>query len=172
MVSDGNTRSWRLTDAAVIAAANPYTLYKPSLEAIALLRVGNSVKLIFAFESNDPKAPSAERMWVRIKQVESGRFVGKLDNVPRHIEDLKCRDDVEFEDRHVIQTDIDDPVPDPTKSYRPRCFVSHRVLKEGVRVGYLYRELPECENDSGWRMMAGDESDEYQFDAAEPPQPD
>jgi hypothetical protein len=166
MVSDFGTPSWRLDDAALIAAANPYTFYKPSSEAIALLRAGNAVKLIFAFESKDPKVLRAERMWVRIERVESGRFVGKLDNDPRYIEALKCGDDVEFEARHVIQTDIDDPVPDPTKPYWPRCYVSHRVLNDGVRVGYLYREVPDGDNDSGWRMMAGDESDEYINDSA------
>jgi hypothetical protein len=154
-------QSWNLEDAAVIAAANPYTFYKPSGEAILLLRPGNLVKLIFAFQSDNPKAPRAERMWVRIERIESGLFAGKLGNDPRYIEDLKCGDDVEFEARHVIQTDIDDPVPDPTKPYWPRCFVSRRVLYDGVRVGYLYRESPDGDKDSGWRMMAGDESDEY-----------
>jgi hypothetical protein len=154
-------QSWQLEDAAVIAAANPYTFYKPSSEAISLLRPGNLVKLIFAFQSDDPKVPRAERMWVQIERVERGLFAGKLDNDPRYIQDLKCGDDVEFEARHVIQTDIDDPVPDPTKPYWPRCFVSHRVINDGVRVGYLYREVTDAENDSGWRVMAGDESDEY-----------
>jgi hypothetical protein len=166
MASDFDEPSWRLEDAAVIAAANPYTFYKPSDEAIALLRVGNLVKLIFGFESSDPQAPRAERMWVRIELFDAGRYVGRLDNDPRYIEDLKCGDEVAFEARHVIQIDIDDPVPDPTQPYRLRCFVSHRVLHEGARVGYLYRELPDSDNDSGWRMMAGDESDEYINDAA------
>jgi hypothetical protein len=165
MASDIDEPSWRLDDAAVIAAANPYTFYKPSAEAIALLRVGNLVKLIFAFESSDLQAPRAERMWVRIERIDAGRYVGRLDNDPRYIGDLKCGDPVEFEACHVIQTDIDDPVPDPTRPYRLRCFVSHRVLHDGARVGYLYREQPDADNDSGWRMMAGDESDEYVNDA-------
>ena len=165
MVSDFVEPSWHLDDAAVIAAANPFTFYKPSSEAIALLRPGNLAKLIFVFESKDPKVPRAERMWVRIERVEADRYIGELDNDPRYIQDLKCGDAVEFEARHVIQTDIDDPIPDPTKPYWPRCYVSHRVLKDGVRVGYLYRESPDGENDSGWRMMVGDESDEYITDA-------
>ncbi len=161
MANDIGERSWRLDDAAAIAAANPYTFYKPSREAIALLRPGDLVKLIFACESNDPQAPRAERMWVRIERVEAGRYFGKLDNDPRYIEDLKCGDDVEFEAGHVIQTDIDDPIPDPTKKYLQRCYVSHRVLNDGIRVGYLYRESPDRDDDSGWRMMAGDESEDY-----------
>ena len=31
---------------------------------------------------------------------------------------------------HVVQSDIDDPVPDPTARYWPRCFVTKRVLAE------------------------------------------
>jgi len=165
MARDLGKPSWRLDDAAATAAANPFTFYKPSSEAIERLRAGNLVKLIFVFESNNPQAPRAERMWVCIERIEADRYVGRLDNEPRYIEDLKGGDEVEFEVRHIIQTDIDDPLPDPTGPYRRRCFVSHRVLYDGARVGYLYRESPESENDSGWRMTAGDESDEYINDA-------
>lgn len=160
-MNDNCKPSWHLDDAAIIAAENPYTFYKPSAEAIALLGPGNLVKLIFAFESDDPSAPRAERMWVRISRIEGERFHGTLDNDPKYIRDLKDTDPVEFEARHIIQTDVDDPRGDPTARYWPRCFVTRRVLYEGVRVGYLYREEPDSKDDSGWRIMAGDESDEY-----------
>ena len=153
--------SWHLDDAAVIAAESPYTFYKPSAQAIAQLQPGNRVKLIFPFTSSDPKAPFSERMWVRIDRIEEDRFWGALDNDPAYITDLKAGDAVEFEVRHVIQTDIEDPVPDPTAPYRLKCFVTNRVLDDGARVGYLYRQAPEGEDDSGWRITAGDESDEY-----------
>ncbi|MFW3001145.1 DUF2185 domain-containing protein [Pseudomonas aeruginosa] len=39
--------------------------------------------------------------------------------------------------------------------------ISRPLQDEGKAVGYLYREAPEEENDSGWRLMAGDESDDY-----------
>lgn len=164
MGSNQNLPSWRLDDAAIIAAENPFTFYKPSAEAIALLRAGNLVKLIFAFDSNDPKAPRAERMWVRIERIAGDRYSGKLDNDPRYIKDVKLGDSVDFESRHIIQTDISDPVADLTKPYWAKCFVTHRVLYDGVRVGYLYRELPDDEADSGWRMTAGDECDDYMND--------
>lgn len=38
---------------------------------------------------------------------------------------------------------------------------SNRVAKDRRLVGYLYREPPDNENDSGWRVFAGDESQEY-----------
>jgi hypothetical protein len=156
--------SWRLDDASLTAKENPYTFYKPSAAAISLLRPGNLAKLVFAFDSDDPEAPGAERMWVRIDRIESRRFFGVLDNDPLFIRDLKAGDPIEFDDRHVIQTDIADPEPDPTASYRARCFVTKRVLDGEAPAKYLYREAPDSEDDSGWRITAGDEADEYMDD--------
>ena len=42
------------------------------------------------------------------------------------------------------------------------CIVSDKITKEGFKVGYMYREEPTAGNpDSGWRLMAGNEDDEY-----------
>ncbi len=153
--------SWSLVDADPIAAENPYTFYKPSSEVIARVQPGDVVKLIFRFESNDPQAPSAERMWVMVDEcLVDGRFRGRLDNEPRHIQDLKFDDPVVFAPCHVINTQLDDD-DNLVERYIQRCFVTARVLDDGVRVGYLYRETPDDEEDSGWRIMAGDESDDY-----------
>ena len=39
------------------------------------------------------------------------------------------------------------------------------MLNDGQPVGYLYHEPPDDEEDSGWRIMAGDESDDYMDDS-------
>lgn len=39
--------------------------------------------------------------------------------------------------------------------------VSNRVMIDGRKITYLYREEPDNEGDSGWRVFAGDESQEY-----------
>ncbi len=80
-MADDRKPSWRLEGAAIIAAENPYTFYKPSADAIALLRPDNRVKLIFAFDSDDPAAPAAQRMWVKIAGIEGERFHGVLSYV-------------------------------------------------------------------------------------------
>lgn len=36
--------------------------------------------------------------------------------------------------------------------------VSRRVHDDGVRPGFVYREEPDTETDSGWRAMVGDET--------------
>lgn len=33
--------------------------------------------------------------------------------------------------------------------------------RHGQKIGYLYREEPDNENDSGWRFTTGTEADEY-----------
>lgn len=41
------------------------------------------------------------------------------------------------------------------------CLVSKHITKDNFRVGYLYREEPEDEADSGWRIFSAEESDDY-----------
>lgn len=40
------------------------------------------------------------------------------------------------------------------------------VAENGEPVGFLYREAPVFEHDSGWRFFSGGESDEYAADPA------
>lgn len=45
------------------------------------------------------------------------------------------------------------------------CIVSDRITKEGYKAGYLYRSEPlDHYPDSGWRIMAGNEDDDYMED--------
>jgi len=41
------------------------------------------------------------------------------------------------------------------------CYASGRITVDGAPVGYMYREQPDKDVDSGWRFFAGDESQEY-----------
>jgi len=45
------------------------------------------------------------------------------------------------------------------------CFATDRITVEGCKVGFMYREKPDDDVDSGWRFMAGDESQEYMDEA-------
>lgn len=168
MTDEQNTNqkaSWWLDDAQAIADKYPYTFYKPSPEVISMLRSGNQVKLIFVFDSEDPEAPRAERMWVDILEITDGRYVGALDNQPEYIQDLKPEDRVIFKDCHIIDTDLRDPVPAFSEKFVKRCFVTNNILYEEQKVGYLYREEPDQEDDSGWRFTTGTETNEYMDDS-------
>lgn len=159
------TKSWHLEDAKKTAAEFPYTFYSPSSEVISQLKVGNEVKLIFEFESDDPEAPGAERMWVEITTITDDGFTGTLDNEPAYIQDIKYQDPVEFQACHIVDTELDDPVPSITDKYIKRCFVTNNILYDGEPVGYLYREDPDYDDDSGWRISTGTETDEYMDDS-------
>ena len=41
------------------------------------------------------------------------------------------------------------------------CYASDHITVEGRLVGYLYREAPDSEGDSGWRFLSGAEDQAY-----------
>ncbi|MCC7545846.1 MAG: DUF2185 domain-containing protein [Aquabacterium sp.] len=158
--------TWHLDNAEELAAQYRYTFYRPSSSVLARIAPGDCVKLIFRFESMDPDAPAAERMWVVVDEVlPHGHFTGHLDNEPRYILDLKHTDPVAFEASHIINTQLDDEEDSLVGRYARRCYVTRRVIDDGCLVGYLYREAPDDDEDSGWRITANDESEDYMDDA-------
>lgn len=46
----------------------------------------------------------------------------------------------------------------PAQGY---CFATDAITVEGRKVGYMYRETPENDSDSGWRFFSGEETQEY-----------
>lgn len=158
--------TWYLEDARELAEEAPYTFYVPSPEVIDMLQPGDVVKLIFHCDNGNPDDYSAERMWVRITEVEGDDFRGVLDSEPVNIPDLHTGDEIDFASYHIIETQLDDPVPNLANQYLAHCFVTGRVLYDEQPVGNLYRENPDeseddLENFSGWNIVAGDEDDEY-----------
>lgn len=46
------------------------------------------------------------------------------------------------------------------------CIASDKITVEGMKVGYMYREVPNNEYDSGWRIFSGNEDEEYTNNSA------
>ena len=161
MTDNDQSQTWTLDDAEERARKHPYTFWKPSHQLTEKIRPGDLVKLIFVLTERGPDDPHAERMWVEVTEVTDQGFVGTLDNIPQYIPDFEHGTIIEFESRHIIDSNLDDPVPDPTLEWQARCFVTNRILVDGEGVGFFYREEPDREEDSGWRFMCGDESNEY-----------
>ena len=160
-------QAWRLIDADAVALANKYTFYKPSRELIAKVRPGELVKLIFEFDSDDPAAARAERMWVKVTELRPpDGFIGTLENSPRYIKDLAPGDQITFQACHVVNTEHHDDDDNLVNRYMRRCFVTKRVFDREDPPGYVYREEPDRPDDSGWRILAGNETDEFLNDAA------
>lgn len=129
--------------------------------------VGNIVKLTFQFDSSNSEHPSAERMWVQITEVNEEKFKGKLDNHPFYLHELHAGDEIDFEHKHIIDHDLELTEPNLVDKYYDRCFVTKKILQENAPVNYIYREEPMEDDqdrdyvDTGWRILSGDESQEY-----------
>jgi hypothetical protein len=54
----------------------------------------------------------------------------------------------------------------PLATGRGGCFATDHVTVDGHRVGYMYREQPDGDWDSGWRFFSGRETDKYANDPA------
>src|SRR5205085_3393355 len=54
----------------------------------------------------------------------------------------------------------------PLVESRGGCIATDMITVEGRKVGYMYREEPDNDMDSGWRFMSGRESQAYMDDAA------
>ena len=48
---------------------------------------------------------------------------------------------------------------------RGGCIATDRIMVDGMPVGFMYREEPHNSRDSGWRILAGDETSEYMSDS-------
>jgi hypothetical protein len=44
---------------------------------------------------------------------------------------------------------------------RGSCLASDRITVDGLVVGFMYREPPDNDLDSGWRFFCGDETQDY-----------
>jgi hypothetical protein len=45
------------------------------------------------------------------------------------------------------------------------CFATNIITIEGLKVGYMYKEMSDDVNDSGWRFFSGIETQDYIDDA-------
>lgn len=41
------------------------------------------------------------------------------------------------------------------------CYATNEITIKGMKIGYMYREMPEDKNDSGWRFFSGNETQDY-----------
>jgi len=56
------------------------------------------------------------------------------------------------------------PNPANKKVEEGICMATNHIMKDGMKIGYMYREEPEEDLDSGWRFLSGTEDDAYMDD--------
>lgn len=154
------TVEYRLANGEARNHEAPRAFFIPARSEREALKVGDYAKLLFELIDPSDDDPGAERMWVQVLGVSNGKYVGALTNAPRAITTIGVGDRVDFGPEHVIGTLEDWPLLEKKMS------VSRRSQDQDVRPGYVYREDPDNERDSGWRAMVGDESDDEINEAA------
>ena len=111
-------------------------------------------------------------MQVIIQSINDEYYIGTLDNDPYHIKDIQAGDQVEFKKENIIQfdtieeLDIEDTNGEIIEKYFKKCLVSNQIINDGFKVGRLYREDPEDEEDTGWVLMSNCEDQEYVDDSS------
>jgi len=151
---------YRLEDPRPIKAEAPYTFYLPSPALSDAVDVGDEVKLIFRSQPAGLKWYS-ERMWVEVTSASGENLIGKLDNTPSDMPQLKPGDVIHFQRFHIIDVQSDREPPKESlaqRQYWDRCMVDRCVVDDNVPVYYIYREEPDLDKDgdkypdSGWRI--------------------
>jgi hypothetical protein len=142
-----------LDDAEQRHAENPRSFFIPDRAEREAVPVGAPARLLFRLTTPPPDGPAAERMWVRVTARDGAGYVGVLTNRPVAIRDVGEGDEVRFGPEHVIGLVEQWPLGER------KALVSRRSHTGDVRPGYLYREAPDNDQDSGWRLFVGDETE-------------
>lgn len=160
-------KSWELEDVEGTAHKNSDTFFIPSKEERNSKKKGDLVRLHFLLKEPREGEPRAERMWVKISRSKNllGKYFGILTNQPAFITDLSAGDEIEFYPKHIAQTIIQRDDPGWIESFERMALVSKMCLDKDEVIRFMYREEPDREQDSGWRIFTGNESDEYTNDS-------
>ncbi|HBZ09551.1 MAG TPA: DUF2185 domain-containing protein [Bacillus bacterium] len=153
---------WSLEDIEKASQINS-SFYIPTLKERKSQKKGDLVRLHFLITSPSEDSPRAERMWVEItdKKFLGNKFVGVLTNQPVYINSLNAGDIIEFEPKHIARIMIKRNDPRRLEIGEKVALVSKKCLEKDGVVRWMYREQPEGEEDSGWRLFNGDESEDY-----------
>lgn len=156
---------WYLEDVVVAAHARPDTFFIPLDDERSGCAVGVLARLHFVLLAPPADGPRAERMWVEVAERrlngEGVSYAGFLTNQPVFISDLTLGDPIEFLPIHIAQIFIPKSHPDWLDIGEKHAIVSAQILEPSRKARYAYREAPCSEEDSGWRLFSGCETQDF-----------
>lgn len=98
---------YTLDDVEEIVRQHPETFAIPSIDMRVRLQPGDLAKI--HFRGLDPEGEEVvERMWVQTHAIESSGYVGRLDNDPVRLVDVKCDERVRFLPTNISSIWIDE----------------------------------------------------------------
>lgn len=133
----------------------------PNREEIENLDAGDLVRLIFVMETPLNNGCRAERMWVRITDKQNGVFKGVLDNEPCYLKSIKFGDTITFKAENIASI-YGEKTPFNEKLF---AIITKKAL-DNKQINWVFRtDDLNNEQDSGWQLFYGDESEEYLEDS-------
>lgn len=154
---------WTLEDVEETNRLFPLSFFIPSEQERRAQTKGRQVRLHFTLANPAQGDPRTERMWVEImgQDPDTLKYTGVLTNAPVSLKTLQAGDVLEFEPRHIAQTILRKGDPSWVEVGEKVALVSKKCLIPGSAVRWMYRVSGDREQDSGWRLFAGDEDNEY-----------
>jgi Uncharacterized protein conserved in bacteria len=140
----------------------PRTFLIPAKKEIDKLENDTLIKLIFIMEKPQKNGCRAERIWVKITNIENGIFTGILNNDPYYLKSIKCGDKITFNAENIAAIYVQEP------SFNEKLFaiITKKAL-ENKQINWVVRtDDLNNEQDSGWQLFYGDETPEYLDDAS------
>jgi hypothetical protein len=136
---------------------NPRNYIVPSNEEIETIKIGDLVKIIFKVDKSINNRFKDERIWVRVVDIEEGKFMGQLEEDVSQIERLRKGDVVSFEANNIttIKTKRKETV-DESKSVA----ITNKAIQYR-QINWVVKTTPLDRQDSGWQLFYGDEEYEY-----------
>lgn len=159
-------KNWELIDVEESAKKYPGQFFIPSLKKRKSQSVGDMVQLHFRLNEVGEGLPRAERMWIEISEVSADGedYFGFLTNQPKYIRGLNAGDLINFQAANIGQVIVKETDPDWIACGEQVALVSRKCFDQGMYARFIYCEEPDREEDSGWRILSGTESDEEMED--------
>ncbi|WP_160680343.1 DUF2185 domain-containing protein [Clostridium sp. C8-1-8] len=134
----------------------------PNQQEVENLDSGDLIKLIFVMINPQKNGCRAEKMWIRITDKQNGLFTGILDNEPYYLKSIKLGDIINFKADNIAA------IYGSKTSYDETLFaiITQKAL-DMKQINWVVRtDDLEHEQDSGWQLFFGDESDQYLEDVS------
>lgn len=159
-------KTWKLKNVEDEAKKYPDSFFIPSLEERKNIKINEKVCLHFIHLLRKDNEPETERMWVTITKEKNlfSKYKGILDNQPVYIKGLNVGDEIDFGVENIAQTIIKKGTPLWIDCAEQYALVSKLCFQKDETIRFIYREQPDNNEDSGWRIFTGNESEEYTND--------
>jgi len=158
----GNNSEFYLEDVIEKNKQFPRTFLIPTQEEIDKLDIGDLIKLVFVMKKPQGNGCRAEKMWVRVTDIQKDKFTGMLDNDPYYLKSIKAGHIITFKAINIAC------IYGGESSFNEKLYaiITQKAL-ERRQINWVVRmdDLAD-EQDSGWQLFYGDGSQEYLDDSS------